>query len=111
MRVKSLTEDFDTATASGRLMLTLLSGVTAHPGGHAGNQRELGDQHGHRLSRGPTIHTGTSAGSSNRPDQGPKFELQIEQTAEANRLAQQNKAVTDKKCPPRRINARAGRAA
>ena len=30
VRVKSLTEDFDTATASGRLMLTLLSGFAAH---------------------------------------------------------------------------------
>jgi site-specific DNA recombinase len=30
VRVKSLTEEFDTATASGRLMLTLLSGFAAH---------------------------------------------------------------------------------
>ena len=30
VRVKSMTEEFDTATASGRLMLTLLSGFAAH---------------------------------------------------------------------------------
>jgi site-specific DNA recombinase len=30
VRVRSLTEEFDTATASGRLMLTLLSGFAAH---------------------------------------------------------------------------------
>jgi len=30
VRVRSLTEDFDTVTASGRLMLTLLSGFAAH---------------------------------------------------------------------------------
>jgi site-specific DNA recombinase len=30
VRIKSMTEEFDTATASGRLMLTLLSGFAAH---------------------------------------------------------------------------------
>ena len=30
VRVKSMTEDFDTATSSGRLMLTMLSGFAAH---------------------------------------------------------------------------------
>jgi site-specific DNA recombinase len=30
VRVKSMTEEFDTATASGRLMLTMLSGFAAH---------------------------------------------------------------------------------
>ena len=75
VRVRSMTEEFDTATATGRLMLTMLSGFAAHEGDQIRERSMAGTDRLARAELGGgarTLRRDDGGASGSRGDRTPR---------------------------------------